>query len=366
MSPIELDYRPHLPQNLQVPIGCIGSGFVVSDCHLPAYASVGFQVAAIASRTPGRAASVAEKFGIARAHHGYESLLADTNLRVCDIAVPPALQPGIIFDILRTAPHIQGILAQKPLASSLAEATVIVDACQKAGVCLVVNQNMRYDQSVRSAQSLLKAGVLGEIVLATIDMRAIPHWMPWHEHLGWLTLRIMSIHHLDTFRFWLGEPERVFASVRPDPRTEKEFPHVDGICLYILEYQSGARASSWDDVWAGPAREGAASDLGISWRIEGTKGMARGKIGWPEFPRHAPSTLEWTSITTGNSWHAPRWSEAWFPDAFAGPMAELLTALESGCEPDLSGRRNLGTMALVDACYRSAHEHRAVEPFATV
>lgn len=54
MSPIELDYRPHLPQNLQVPIGCIGSGFVVSDCHLPAYASVGFQVAAIASRTPGR------------------------------------------------------------------------------------------------------------------------------------------------------------------------------------------------------------------------------------------------------------------------------------------------------------------------
>lgn len=108
------------------------------------------------------AASVAEKFGIARAHHGYESLLADTNLRVCDIAVPPAIQPGIIFDILRTAPHIQGILAQKPLASSLAEATVIVDACQKAGVCLVVNQNMRYDQSVRSAQSLLKAGVLGD------------------------------------------------------------------------------------------------------------------------------------------------------------------------------------------------------------
>ena len=29
-------------------------------------------------------------------------------------------------------------------------------------------------------------------------------------------------------------------------------PHQDGICLYILEYESGLRASSWDDVWAGP------------------------------------------------------------------------------------------------------------------
>ena len=34
--------------------------------------------------------------------------------------------------------------------------------------------------------------------------RGIPHWMDWHKELGWLTLRIMSIHHLDAFRL-LGE-----------------------------------------------------------------------------------------------------------------------------------------------------------------
>ena len=41
---------------------------------------------------------------------------------------------------------------------------------------------------------------------------AIPHWMPWQQRLGWVTLRIMSIHHLDTFRYWFGNPVRVFAS----------------------------------------------------------------------------------------------------------------------------------------------------------
>ncbi len=84
---------------------------------------------------------------------------------------------------------------------------------------------------------------------------------------------------IDAFRFLFGNPERVFASVRPDPRTAAKFPHEDGICLYILEYANGLRAAAWDDVWAGPSVEGAASDIGIHWRIEGTEGMARGTIG---------------------------------------------------------------------------------------
>ena len=171
----------------------------------------------------------------------------------------------------------------------------------------------------------------------------------------------MSIHHLDTFRYWLGNPERVFCSVRPDPRTATQFSHQDGICLYILEYASGARAAAWDDVWSGPAREGAAADLGIRWRLEGTEGMAQGTIGWPEYPARAPSTLDYTTIEGGETWHQPRWNEVWFPDAFVGPMAQLLVALERGEEPEISGQDNLHTMALVEACYRSVAEHRAVE-----
>ena len=41
-------------------------------------------------------------------------------------------------------------------------------------------------------------------------------------------------------------------------------------------------------------------------------------------------------------------------------MAQLLCALEEGREPEISGQDNLATMALVEACYLSAAEHRAV------
>jgi predicted dehydrogenase len=36
--------------------------------------------------------------------------------------------------------------------------------------------------------------------------------------------------------------------------------------------------------------------------------------------------------------------------------------VDSGSEVEISGRDNLGTMALLEAAYRSASEHRAVAP----
>ena len=139
-----------------------------------------------------------------------------------------------------------------------------------------------------------------------------------------MTLRIMSIHHLDTFRYWLGDPRRVFASVRPDPRTK--FKHEDGICLYILEYDNGA-ASAWDDVWAGPVRRRRGRHLHPLAR-RGHRGMARGTIGWPSYPRPHAEHARLHDETATRLLAQPRWKEAWFPDAFVGPMAELLLALE--------------------------------------
>jgi predicted dehydrogenase len=351
-----LNYLPTMPRDRRVPIGCIGSGFIMADCHLVAYRQVGFNPLAIASRRRDQADQVAKRHEIATVYDSYLQLLDDERLQVIDIAVPPDVQLEVIRAVVQR-PHIRGVLAQKPLAANTQDAEEVVRLCREADVTLCVNQNMRYDQSIRACQSLIHRGQLGDPVLATIDMRAIPHWMPWQQRQGWLTCRIMSIHHLDTMRFWFGNPTRVFASFRPDPRTP--FEHVDGIGLYILEYDSGLRCAIWDDVWTGPAREGAADDLRILWRVEGTEGMAKGQIGWPRYPERCPSTLDYTTIADGR-WHQPRWDEVWFPDAFAGPMAELLCALEAGQPPMTCGEDNLQTMRLVDACYESAREHRAI------
>ena len=273
------------------------------------------------------------------------------------MAVPPQNQPDLIRRAVELGRgRLRGILAQKPLAMTIAEAKELVRCCEDAGIVLAVNQNMRFDQSVRAMKDLLNRGWLGTPVFASIDMRAVPHWMPWAEGLRSLSTFVMSIHHLDTFRYWLGTPDRVLASTRPDPRTT--FPHRDGLNLYLLEYDSGVRASGWDDVWSGPTKEGVAGDNRITWRVEGTDGLAQGTIGWPKYPALEPSTLEYSTRRHLGTWVRPQWSEAWFPDAFIGTMAQLLVAVEDGTEPEIGGRDNLETVALCEAVFAAATEHR--------
>jgi hypothetical protein len=355
---LNLEHVPPPPPKKDYRIGAIGAGFIMRDIHLVAYRNAGYNVVAITSKPPEQAREVAQARGVPKAYDSTEELLADPSIEVIDIAVPPDQQLAVVRQVVRHPDHIKGILAQKPLGRNYPEACEVVRLCKGAGITLAVNQNMRYDHSIRALKTLLNRGYLGEPVLATIEMRATPHWKPWVQDLGRLTLLVMSIHHLDSFRYLFGDPESVYCSARTDPRTR--FPHRDGVVLYTLEYASGLRAAAWDDVWAGPAREGAAADTCIKWRVEGTHGMARGTIGWPSYPNLTPSTIDFTTRRQPGCWFSPRWKEAWFPNAFEGTMGQLLEALHSGAEPAISGSDNLKTMALVEACYKSIDEHRPV------
>ena len=357
----DLDLNPYAaaPLRTNFGIGAVGAGFIMRDVHLRAYADAGFNVVAIASRTPEIAQEVADLRGIPRVHETLEKMLDDEAVEILDIAVPPDRQLEIVRTAVRRGRHLKGILAQKPLAVHYEDAAEIVRLCEERKLPLSVNQNMRYDRSIRVLKTLLDRQVLGEPVLATIEMRAVPHWQTWLRQYGRLTLLNMSIHHIDAFRYLFGEPASIYASVRRDPRTQ--FAHEDGICLYILEYAGGLRATAWDDVWTGPRIDRDDLKPYIKWRVEGTQGLAEGTLGWPEYPNRCPSTLTYTALSNPGVWITPRWREVWFPDAFQGPMADLMDAIARGRQPQVSGANNLGTMAVIEAGYRSIRERRPVE-----
>lgn len=351
-------YPPPAPNRKDLRIGILGSGFIINDCHLVSYRKAGFHPVAIASRNQAHASEVAERHGIQTVYETYNQLLDDPSIEILDIAVPPLHQAQLIREACKRK-TARGILAQKPLALSYAEALDMVETCEAAGITLSVNQNMRYDPSVYAARKLLDTRFFGNPVFATIDMRAIPHWQPWQAETGSASLRIMSIHHLDCMRYWFGDPETIFCSTRPDPRTE--FPHSDGICTSILEYSNGLRCVIIDDVWTGPVKEGCPGDIRIEWRIEGIDGLAVGSIGWCQDPYTTPSTMRYARKgDAAFQDFAP--AASWFPNAFAGTMGQLLIALENGEAPAVSGRDNLQTIALVDAAVLSAAEHRVVSP----
>jgi predicted dehydrogenase len=337
-------------------IGCVGAGMIMAECHLAAYKDAGFPVIAIASRTPARAANVAARWGIGTVHETPEALIEDPRVDIIDLAFPPDRQPDLIRHALKQK-HIKGVLAQKPLALSLDEAIRLREEAARSGKILSVNQNMRYDQSMRVLKQILDSGALGDIVFAEINMHAIPHWQGFLEKYDRLTLANMSVHHLDALRFLFGEPDAITTLTRKDPRTS--FAHSDGITVSTLNFPSGVMAVSLEDVWSGPRREGYKDDQSITWRVEGLEGTAKGTIGWPT---GAASTLTYASTkTTGGEWVTPHWDTMWFPHAFIGVMEQLQHALKTGTPPALSVADNVKTMALVEAGYRSIASGRTVK-----
>jgi predicted dehydrogenase len=357
MPDINFDIDPVMPERKDFRIGCIGAGFIMRDCHLVAYRDAGFNPQAITSLNSDESEAVAKRHNIPKVYASWQELIADPGIEIVDIAIPPDNQLEVVRGIVKQSNHIKGVLCQKPLAMNYEEAKMIVALCEDAGIRVAVNSNMRYDQSIRALKSILNQGFLGNPVLATIEMRAIPHWQEFLKRYDRLEILNMGIHHIDSFRYLFGDPQRITALTRKDPRTS--FDHIDGISQYTFQYEGGLMASSLDDVWAWPG-EGAEKDIYIKWRVEGLDGMAQGTIGWPKYPVPTPSTLEFTSRQLPGKWYRPKWDKVWFPDAFQGTMAQLLRAVETDTEPEISGRDNLTTMAIINACYQSIQEERTI------
>jgi predicted dehydrogenase len=347
IDPRELDIAPGLGSE-SYRIGVIGAGKIVRECHLPAYRSAGWDVVRIASRTAESAQAAADEFGIAESSGDFLDVINDDCVEVVDISLPSHRHREFAVAALEAGKHV---LLQKPMANTLEDARAIVDAADRAGVKLAVNQNGRWDPAIRACRELLDRGVFGQLVTASIEMRTRQPWQDyWKDEVNYPRLMLlgMSIHHLDQFRYLFGEPMEITAHLADYPGQPWAG---ESIALYVLRYESGLLATGFDDgfPWT--------RDWSEDYRIEGMDAIARGDIGWPSGDF---STLEFTTSEDPDSWVKPAFSRKWFPDAFVATMGELFAAIEEDREPSISGTDNLQTLRLIEAGYLSAAERRTV------
>lgn len=353
---LEESTQPKMPQRRDFRIASAGAGFIVSDCQQVAYQKNGFYTHAIASRRRENAQRVADRFGIPYVYDSWQEMLEDPAVEIVDIALPPHVQKEVLEKCVEQRNHIRGVLCQKPVAVTLDTLYAMQEMCRGTGLKVAVNQNMRYDQSMRALKCALENGLLGTPVIATIDMRARADIQPFYRDYGRMDILDMGIHHVDVLCWLLGMPQKVTAFCRENPHLD--YPHRDGISQFLFQYEDGLMASTLDDNFA--SSFACEQELYIRWRLEGTEGTAEGAIGWPQYPKLVPSTFRITSSHISGGWLEPEWNTTWFPDAFAGTMASLLCAVEEETEPEISLSENTKTMACVEGCYRSIDEERTV------
>jgi hypothetical protein len=103
------------------------------------------------------------------------------------------------------------------------------------------------------------------------------------------------------------------------------------------------------------------NDAYACFRFLGTEGVITGTIGLLyDYPRGRVDTPLYQANAEPRHWHEASLRTRWIPDAFAGPMASLMEAIETGGEPETSGRTTSGRCASlrrVSICRRGTWYH---------
>ena len=90
-----------------------------------------------------------------------EDALADRSIRAVVLATPHSLH---LPQVLAAAAAGKHVFCEKPLALTLADATRMVQACERAGVVLGVGHNRRWWPAVRELQRIVAADELGKLL----------------------------------------------------------------------------------------------------------------------------------------------------------------------------------------------------------
>jgi predicted dehydrogenase len=330
-----IEHRPAFPKGRRPGIGIVGCGQIVRNAHLPAYAQYGCDVVGIYDVRPAATEGLGQHvFG------SLDELLADQRVEIVDIATHPDVRGGLIRRAIESGKHV---LAQKPLALELEEARAVVQAAERHGVTLAVNQNGRWAPPWRIATLLIEQGAVGEVHAVThlLDRDfAFVLQFPHFDEVDHLVIYDHCVHWLDISRCWLDgkAPESVRALEYRSPGQPAETKQPWGAWIDV-HYADGSSAMVRS---AGGSRTAAP---GCPFWVHGSDGTIRGSI---------LLGSDFVELERDGATERFRLDGAWYVDGFAGAMAELMSALAEEREPYNSARHNLLSLELTLAAVRSA------------
>lgn len=336
-------------------IGIVGTG-VIAATHAAAVAAVpGARLVAVTDVVPERAIEFAASSGCA-AEPGLDALLARDDIDVVSVCVPSGLHAEVGIQAAAAGKHL---VVEKPVDVSLAAADRLIDAAEAAGVAMTVISQHRFDPGLTELRGLIDDGVLGRLVLGEASTK-------WYRSQGYYdsgpwrgtwaldggSLMNQGIHYVDLLRWIMGPVTEVSAVCA----TQGHQVEVEDTALAVLRFSSGAVGTivSSTAVFPGFAQRLEVSGTGGTVVIEDGETVYRALtsdspgLGGTQLPRPAAGA--------GAAANAAALDVA----SHAAQIADLLTAVEQGTEPSVTGRSGRDALEVVCAVYDSAREGRPV------
>jgi predicted dehydrogenase len=263
--------------------GVIAPGGIATAFAQAMLAHTDQRLEAVASRSLDRSEAFAARFGIPRVHAGYEALVADPDVDVVYVASPASFHVELGMLALDAGKHT---LIEKPLATTAADARMLVDAARSRGVFLMEAMWTRYLPQSAVIRTLLADGVIGAPrgVFASLSQAipADPGHRLYRPELGGGALLDMGIYPVQLDAMVNGSPSRITA-VGGEASTG-----VDAYATLVLNHGDSVQSTLMTSMIA--RSDSAATIFGADGRIEITG------------PHHTPTAL----TLLGNDLFGPR------------------------------------------------------------
>ncbi len=326
--------------------GVIGCGFFAAN-HLAAWQLLdGVQIVAVCDRDPEKA-----RWNGAGSYSDAAAMLEAEELDFVDIVTTVGSHRPLVE---LAASHGVAAICQKPFAASLEDGRAMVEACERAGVPLMVHENFRWQSPLMAVKAVLDSGEIGEPTYARLSFRHahdIYADQPYLKTEPRLAIMDLGIHLLDLARHLLGEVRRLHC------RTQRINPEVTGedCATIVLDHADGA--VSLVDFSFSTKLEPDPFPQTLA-RIEGTLGTVelgqgyRLKVSGEGWSRESSVEPEPPAFGA-KPWHV-------IQESVLNIQRHWLECLRTGAAPSTSGADNLETLGLVFKAYESAATGRAL------
>lgn len=346
-----LEHR--LPAKTDYGIAFIGCGGIINYGHIPAYQASGFNLLGGYDINPEAAQKTVHTHGLKKLYISLDELLSDPLVEIVDVAVIPEEQWNVVTKVIAAGKHL---LCQKPFSVDYGRAVNMTKLAKQAGVKIAVHQQFRWSSIIQATRALMQAGWLGNILDVQVQVSIMTPWdmWPWIAAQPRLEVLFHSIHYLDSLRYLFGDPALVTSrhTKHPDQKATGESKTIT-----TWEYENGLQ------ILTAICHFDWSPGLYSLFRVLGTDGLIEGTIGTNyDYPDGRNDTLKFTSREHEERNFSTTLPGKWIPDAFYGPMASLIEAIQNDTEPLTSAEDNLGTLRVVEAAYRSMNEARSVSP----
>jgi predicted dehydrogenase len=226
----------------------------ISERHILSWKSIpGVELVAVCDRHPENFASLVSKYDIRATYTDFQTLLAEVECDIVDIATRPHSHKELVFQAARAGKHI---LCQKPFAPTLKEAMEMIKACDEHGVRLMVCENWRWYIWYQLIRQLLNDGRIGDVLYFRMQFRnwfttpkgALPapivlDQQKYLKDMEHLLMYEFAIHLVDVARFLFGDADSIYA------RLGRMSPQISGedFALLVLDFGTmhGAIDASW-------------------------------------------------------------------------------------------------------------------------